>query len=134
MKDTLAYKNFIGSVHFSADDKVFHGKLLGVNDLVTFEGGSVGELIKAFHSAVDDYLVLCEEVGKEPLKTHKGSFNVRVSPELHGRAIRAANIRGVTLNKLVQTALEHEAEGKHCHAEPLKTPKKRKKSKSGRVG
>ena len=65
MKDVLTYKDFIGSVHFSAEDKVFHGKIEGITDLVTFEGKNVDELIKAFHEAVDDYIALCKEAGKE---------------------------------------------------------------------
>ncbi len=130
MKDTLTYKGFMGSVHFSADDKVFHGKLVGVKDLVTFEGDAVDELIKTFYAAVEDYLELCKEVGKEPLKPLKGSFNVRITPELHGRALKVASVRGVTLNRLVQTALEHEVEGKHAYMKPLKKVTKSKKNKS----
>lgn len=61
MKDVLTYREFIGSVHFSAADKVFHGKIEGIGDLVTFEGRSVAELTKAFHDAVNDYLDLCIE-------------------------------------------------------------------------
>ena len=61
MRDVLTYKGFIGSVHFSAEDKVFHGKIEGIDDLVTFEGRSVDELIKAFHEEVDDYIKLCKE-------------------------------------------------------------------------
>ena len=52
MKDILVYKNFLGSVHFYAEDGVFYGKIEGVNDLVTFEGQSVEELKNAFHEAV----------------------------------------------------------------------------------
>ncbi|MBI5971089.1 MAG: type II toxin-antitoxin system HicB family antitoxin [Deltaproteobacteria bacterium] len=129
MKSTLTYKGFLGTVNFSAADKAFHGKIAGVTDLVTFEGGSVGELIKAFHEAVDDYLDLCKEAGKEPLKSYSGSFNVRVPRELHGRAIRVASARGVTLNKIVQTALEHEVKGAHCYMAPFKAQTKRKRSK-----
>lgn len=129
MKDTLTYKGFIGSVHFSADDKVFHGRIVDIKDLVTFEGDNVSELIKAFYDAVDDYLDLCKEAGKEPLKLHKGSFNVRVSSQLHSRAITVAAMRRITLNKLVQTAVEHEVEGKHCYMESFKTPAKRKTGK-----
>ena len=65
MKDVLSYKGFIGSVHFNAKDRVFHGKIEGVDDLVTFEGKSVDELIKAFHEEVDDYIDLCKEQNKE---------------------------------------------------------------------
>jgi predicted HicB family RNase H-like nuclease len=106
MKDVLTYKDFIGSVHFSAEDAVFHGKIEGITDLVTFEGQSVKELVKAFHEAVDDYLALCKETGKEPLKSCKGSFNVRVPSELHIIAMQQATRIGISLNQFVQKALE----------------------------
>ena len=108
MKDTIKYKGFIGSVHFDAEDEVFHGKIEGAPDLVTFEGKSVKELKKAFQEAVEDYLALCKEAGKEPMKSCKGSFNVRISPTLHIAAVVAAMERGITLNQLVKTALEQE--------------------------
>ena len=113
MKDILMYKDFIGSVHFSADDKVFHGKIEGITDLVTFEGKSVDELEKAFHEAVNDYVTLCKEAGKEPLKSCRGSFNVRIPSELHIKAMKQAVKLGIPLNQLVQKAIEkavtHEA-------------------------
>jgi len=113
MKDILMYKDFIGSVHFSADDKVFHGKIEGITDLVTFEGKSVDELEKAFHEAVNDYITLCKEASKEPLKSCRGSFNVRIPSELHIKAMKQAVKLGIPLNQLVQKAIEkavtHEA-------------------------
>lgn len=108
MKEVLTYKGFIGSVHFSAEDAVFHGKIENITDLVTFEGKSVKELVNAFHEAVDDYTALCKEAGKEPLKSCKGSFNVRISPELHKKAMLKATITGVSLNQLVRKAIEKE--------------------------
>ena len=113
MKDILMYKDFIGSVHFSADDKVFHGKIEGITDLVTFEGKSVDELEKAFHEAVNDYVTLCKKADKEPLKSCRGSFNVRIPSELHIKAMKQAVKLGIPLNQLVQKAIEkavtHEA-------------------------
>jgi len=106
MKDILTYKNFIGSVHFSAEDKVFHGKIEGISDLVTFEGQTVAELIKAFHEAVNDYIELCKEAGKEPERPFKGSFNVRIPSDLHRKAAKKATLMGISLNQLVQKALE----------------------------
>ncbi len=108
MKDVLSYKGFIGSVHFNAEDRVFHGKIEGINDLVTFEGKGVDEPIKAFHEEVDDYIELCKEQGKEPLRSYKGSFNVRVSPDIHRRAVETATKKGLSLNQLVQKAIEKE--------------------------
>ncbi len=108
MKDVLTYRGFIGSVHFSAEDTVFYGKIEGVGDLVTFEGQSVEELIKAFHAEVNDYICLCKEQGKEPLKSYKGSFNVRISPEMHKKAVTKAKIIGISLNQFIQHAIEKE--------------------------
>ena len=110
MNDTLTYKQFIGSAHFSDRDKAFFGKIEGINDLVTFEGQSVAELTTAFHEAVEDYLDLCREAGKEPLKSAKGSFNVRIPPELHHQALARAAREGVSLNRLVGRAIEKEIE------------------------
>ncbi|OHB39171.1 MAG: DNA repair protein [Planctomycetes bacterium RIFCSPLOWO2_12_FULL_39_13] len=108
MKDVLTYKGFIGSVHFSAVDKVFHGRIEGIDDLVTFEGRSVDELLEAFHGEVDDYTKLCKEHGKETMRSYKGGFNVRVTPEIHRRAVETAIKKGMSLNQLVQKAIEKE--------------------------
>ncbi len=67
MKDILKYNDFIGSVHFSMNDEVFYGKLVGIDDLVTFEGSSVDGLKKSFKEAVEDYIELCKMANKSPL-------------------------------------------------------------------
>ena len=108
MKDILKYKDFIGSVHFSGDDEIFYGKIEGINDLVSFEGGSVKELLSSFIEAVDDYIHLCTSHKKPIYKSYKGSFNVRISPALHRKAIEKALSLGIPLNQLVQKAIERE--------------------------
>ena len=107
MNDILQYKGYYASVHFSADDDVFFGKLLGIDDLVNFEGASVKELKKAFHEAVDDYLETCKELDKEPNKTYKGSFNVRISTDLHKAAAVFASVHNISLNDFVKTAIDY---------------------------
>ena len=106
MNDILQYKSYYAAIHFSAVDEVFYGKILGINDLVSFEGSSVKELKKAFKDAVEDYIETCQEIGKSPDKTYKGSFNVRVSTELHKEASIFAAVNNITLNELVKTALK----------------------------
>lgn len=76
------------------------------NNLIYYEGSTVDELTANFHEAADDYLDLCKEIGKEPDKSYKGSFNVRVSPDLHKKAAIKAKIMGVSLNQFVITAIE----------------------------
>lgn len=105
MKDIMIYKNMIGSVHYSTEDEVFYGKIEGIEDSVSFEGASVDELKNSFHEAVEDYLELCEINNKTPQKTYKGSFNVRISPELHRKAAREAALRGISLNTFIENAI-----------------------------
>ncbi|MHB1177047.1 MAG: type II toxin-antitoxin system HicB family antitoxin [Daejeonella sp.] len=107
MNDILQYKDYYASVHFSTADDVFHGKILGINDLVSFEGSSVSELKIGFKDAVEDYLQTCLQIGKTPDKTYKGTFNVRVSPELHQQASLFAAVNNITLNEFVKTALAY---------------------------
>ncbi len=108
MKDVLSYKGYIGGVHFSGDDNVFYGKIEGIDDLVTFEAKDVDSLIKAFQDEVNDYILLCKELGKEPEKSYKGSFNVRIPREIHKNAIQQAMLKGISLNQFVQKAIEKE--------------------------
>jgi predicted HicB family RNase H-like nuclease len=84
---------------------VFFGKVEGIDDSISFEGKSVEDLKLAFHEAVEDYIVLCEQNGKQPQKAYKGSFNIRISPELHCKAAREAAITGVSLNQFIESAI-----------------------------
>jgi len=96
---------FLGTVQYSAEDEVFYGKILGVDDLVTFEGSSVRELKKAFKDAVNDYNA-CNLIGKSAQKSYKGTFNVRMPIELHKKAAAVAEERGISLNELVRLGVE----------------------------
>lgn len=106
MKDFLEYKDYLGSVHFNADDEIFYGKIECIDDLISFEGNTVNELKAAFIEAVEDYIELCKEAGKPAEKSHKGSFNIRISPAIHKKAKRQAIMQGISLNQFIQQAVE----------------------------
>ena len=108
MKDVLRYKDFIGSVHFSAEDACFFGKLEGIDDLATFEGRDVAGLARSFREAVDDYIGLCRQTGKPLFRSYAGTFNIRMPAELHQKAARKSALLGISLNQLVQRAVEKE--------------------------
>ena len=107
MKDVLTYKDYYGTVSYNAEDEVLHGKIIGINDLVTYEAGSTTKLKNAFHEAVDDYIATCEAIGKQPQKTFKGSFNVRIPSELHKEASMIASQKHISLNDLVKAAISY---------------------------
>ena len=105
MNNTMEYKGYLGSVEFSEEDALFYGKVLGIRALVSYEGNNAQELIADFHGSVDDYLELCAQQGKEPERAYKGSFNVRISPELHKQAVVAAMSHNMTLNSFVENSI-----------------------------
>lgn len=101
----MEYKGYVGSVEFSEEDGLFYGKVMGIRALISYEGTTAHELVDDFHGAVEEYLALCEAEGKEPEKAYKGSFNVRISPELHKQAAIFATTHGISLNSFVENAL-----------------------------
>ena len=64
MKDFLKYKDFEASLLRSEEDDIFYGKVLDVDDSITFEGDDISSLEMAFKEAVEDYLTICVEIGK----------------------------------------------------------------------
>jgi predicted HicB family RNase H-like nuclease len=77
----------------------------GIDDSITFEGNSVAKLKRAFKEAIDDYIEICAETDKDPHKSYKGSFNIRIKPELHKKAAYKSLEQGISLNQLVERAL-----------------------------
>jgi predicted HicB family RNase H-like nuclease len=105
MNGFLHYRGYAGSIVFSERDQVFHGRVVGIKDMLSFEGENVTELTTDFHNAVDEYLAFCDECGKTPEKPYKGSFNVRIGSGLHREAAEKAATLGISLNSLVEKAI-----------------------------
>ena len=106
MNNTIEYKGYVGSVEFSEEDSLFYGKVMGIRALISYEGQNAKELISDFHGAIDSYLGVCSAEGIEPEKAYKGSFNVRIAPELHRQAVIAAAAHQMSLNSFVESSIE----------------------------
>jgi len=103
---TLSYKGYEGTIEVDMEEDICRGKLLFINDLVTYEAKTPKGLKQAFEEAVDDYFETCTELGREPQKPFRGSFNVRVAPDIHRAAALRAVRDGVRLNEVVVRALD----------------------------
>ena len=101
----LTHKGYVGSIEFSLEDKCLFGQVLFVNDLVNYEGPTLDELQKAFVEAVEHYLARCAEEGLQPDKPFSGTFNVRLTPEIHRAACVRAAEHGTSLNDFIKDAV-----------------------------
>lgn len=108
---TMEYKGYRALITYDNEDSTLTGEVIGINDSLNFHGDSVQELETSFHQSIDNYLDLCQEIGKQPEKEYKGSFNIRIAPELHRQlSLEAAN-RHMTLNRYVGSILESRVSG-----------------------
>jgi predicted HicB family RNase H-like nuclease len=104
---TMHYKRYEAVVEYDEDAEIFHGEVVNLRDVITFQGGSVAELKRAFADSVEDYLAFCNARGEEPEKPFSGQFIVRAEPALHKAMFIAAKRAGISLNKWVTKAIEH---------------------------
>jgi predicted HicB family RNase H-like nuclease len=106
----LHYRGYAGSIEFSEEDSIFHGKVIGIKSFISFEGDSVKTITEDFQNSVDEYLAYCEDNGRQPEKPFRGSFNIRIGSELHRKAAMDASSRGISLNALVESAISQYVE------------------------
>jgi predicted HicB family RNase H-like nuclease len=101
----MKYKGYIGHVEYDDKSKIFHGEVVGLKDIITFQGKSIDELEQVFKDSIDDYLTWCKERGEKPEKTFSGTFNLRIPPELHAKLAFQAKNMGMSLNTYVAEKL-----------------------------
>ncbi|MGE0199617.1 MAG: type II toxin-antitoxin system HicB family antitoxin [Candidatus Melainabacteria bacterium] len=104
----MEYKGYTGIVEFDDDANLFHGEVIDIRDVVTFQGATADELRQAFRDSVDDYLAFCRERGEDPDKPFSGKLMLRIPPALHKKLFVQARRTGKSLNALIA---EYLAEG-----------------------
>lgn len=102
----MKYKGYHGQVNYDEDAKLFHGEVVGLRDVITFQGTSVDELEQAFKDSVDEYLDFCKELGRAPEKPFSGKLILRLPPEIHERAAYQAKCSGLSLNAWITHGIQ----------------------------
>jgi len=101
----MKYKGYFGKVEYDSDAKIFHGEVIGLKDIITFQAKTVDNLEKAFRGSINDYLEWCVERDEKPEKTYFGKIHVRIDPELHAQLTLEANKKNISLNDLINKKL-----------------------------
>jgi predicted HicB family RNase H-like nuclease len=102
----MHYKGYEAVIEYDEDAELFHGDVINLRDVITFQGASAQELKQALADSVEDYLAFCAERGEEPEKPYSGQFVIRTEPGLHRALSTAARKEGISLNKWVTRTLE----------------------------
>lgn len=117
MSAELTYKEYSGSVEVSIEDGCLHGRVLFINDLITYEGNTVDELKTAFQNATDQYIAYCEKTGKPANKPYSGTFNVRIGADRHRALARLAHKKKTSINEVLCQAIDAFQQGPHLQAD-----------------
>lgn len=109
MSNTMSYRGYTASMVFDEEDKIIVGRVLEIDDIISFHGESVTEFELNFHATINDYIAACAQLGGKPEKPASGKLMLRIAPEVHAAAVKAAARTGVSLNKWAEKALESAA-------------------------
>lgn len=109
MKNVMTHKGYRARVDYDPRDNISAGKIVGIADCITFHGETVEELRTDFQEAVDHYLADCAATGRQPLKAASGRLMLRISPEVHARALDRARTAGMSLNQWAEKVLDKAA-------------------------
>ena len=105
MNNFMSYKGYTASMAFDAEDKIIVGRVQEIDDIISFHGESVSEFESNFHAAIVDYLAASKELGSLPERPASGKVMLRIAPEIHAAALKAAARSGTSLNKWAEGAL-----------------------------
>ncbi|MCP4681896.1 MAG: type II toxin-antitoxin system HicB family antitoxin [Desulfobacterales bacterium] len=106
---TMKHGDYIAKIDFDPDIGMFHGRIINIHSVINFYGKSVEELQAEFESSLQVYLDVCKEKGIDPDKPYSGRFNIRMSPEQHGRFAQYAAKQSKSLNAWALEVMEQSA-------------------------
>ncbi|MCY4186763.1 MAG: type II toxin-antitoxin system HicB family antitoxin [Rhodobacteraceae bacterium] len=72
MSNKMSYKGYLARIEYDDKDGILFEKLAGVRDGVGFHACNIKDLSAAFHEAVDEYIEVCNKIGKESQKSYSG--------------------------------------------------------------
>ena len=104
--NTMSHKGYSARVEYDERDNILVGRILGIRSIIGFHGETVSELRLKFEKAVEDYLTDCKAEGVKPERPASGKLLLRVPPEVHGKALVAAQASGKSLNQWASEVLQ----------------------------
>lgn len=109
--NAMTHKGLTARIEFDERDNIFVGRVIGVRDIIGFHGETVTDLRAACIEAIDDYLDDCRARGIHPVRPASGKLMLRIPPESHAAALRAAELAGKSLNQWAGEVLRKAAHG-----------------------
>ncbi len=105
----MKYKDYVARIEFDEDDRIFVGRLAGIDDIVSFHGTNVDELETAFHESVDHYIEVSKRTGRPAQRPYSGHLMLRINPDIHAAVATISRVQGKSINQWVAEVLDKAA-------------------------
>ena len=106
---TIEYQGYVARIELDEDEKILHGRVINIGDVVTFESPSAPQLLREFKRSIEDYFAFCKKRGEQPEKPFSGKFVLRVDPAVHRAIAVAADREAKSINKWAEETLARAA-------------------------
>ena len=107
MNELFEYKGYHGSIEYSVEDNILYGKVMGIRGLISYEGETLAALKNDFIDAIDDYLLTCEQEGREPMKPYCGNLDIKISPDLHKKLQMYSKSKNLKPDEIIEAAIKN---------------------------
>ena len=97
----MKYKGYVGKVVYDDEARLFHGDVVGIRAVITFQGKTVDEIEQAFNDSIDTYIDWCKKRKVEPEKPFSGDLHIRLSSKDHERLVREALDQNMSLDSFI---------------------------------
>ena len=108
LTNLLKYKGYYARIAFDPSADAFHGRVIGIQDVIDFYGRTPDELRAEFKNSVEEYLAWCAKEGTKPEKTWLGKLTIRVNEELRRRLAVVAAASDESVNTWITNLLDRE--------------------------
>jgi predicted HicB family RNase H-like nuclease len=101
----MRYKGYLGCSKINEKEGLIFGEVVGLRDVITYQGRTVKEARRAFRESIDLYLRTCSEEGIDPDRRFSGKLLIRTTPIVHRALAAHAKSHGVSINAFAEKVL-----------------------------
>ncbi len=110
MMNVMHYEKYTARIEYDEGSDLFHGRVIGIRDVIEFHGKTTEDLHHEFKISIEDYKSMCAEDGVTPEKPFTGKFTLRVDGEEHRQLVLAATLKNKSLNSWARDVLKEAAD------------------------
>jgi predicted HicB family RNase H-like nuclease len=105
----MTYKNYKAKIIYLEKENIFHGEVINIKDVITFQGTTVNELKQEFIVSIEDYFEFCKSRNEKPELPFNGFIYLQIPIESQQKLFNAARNSGMEFEDWIMDILNKQA-------------------------